>query len=308
MDGVGFVKGHGTQNDFVLLPDADGLLDLTPARVRAVCDRRRGIGADGVLRVVRTAAGWDLGTPVPDAEWFMDYRNADGSIAEMCGNGVRVFAHYLASVGLVSPAEPLAVATRAGVRPVRWEPDGQITVGMGPVVLGEPGTATVVGRSFDGVAADVGNPHLVCVTDIPLDELDLTVAPGVDGRQFPHGVNVEFVTPPAGGAVAMRVHERGVGETRSCGTGTVAVAAAVLNGRDGELAVDVPGGRVRVRLTSDHGACTATLTGPAELVASGELDPTWWKRADEACIAGAEPRVGVTPRTAAPNSVTMAGK
>src|SRR5207248_7954966 len=118
-------------------------------------------GADGVLRVGRTAAGWDLGSPVPDAEWFMDYRNADGSIAEMCGNGVRVFAHYLATVGLVSAAEPLTVATRAGLRPVRWEFDGQLSVEMGPVVLGGPGTASVAGRRFSGVAADVGNPHLV---------------------------------------------------------------------------------------------------------------------------------------------------
>ena len=310
MAGVEFVKGHGTQNDFVLLPDVDGLLELTPARVRAICDRRRGLGADGVLRVVRTAAGWDLGGPVPDAEWFMDYRNADGSIAEMCGNGVRVFAHYLAAVGLVSPVQPLAVATRAGVRPVRWESDGQITVEMGPVLLGEPGTATVAGRRYEGVAADVGNPHLVCITDTPLDELDLTVAPGVDNGQFPHGVNVEFVTPPSREAVSMRVHERGVGETRSCGTGTVAVAAAVLAGRDGELTVDVPGGRVRVRLTADADSCSATLTGPAELVASGELDLDWWKAAGEpeGGSGGAESSSGETHRTAAPNSVTMAGK
>jgi diaminopimelate epimerase len=287
MSGVEFVKGHGTQNDFVLLPDPDGLLELTPARVRALCDRRRGLGADGVLRVVRTAVGWDLGAPVPDAEWFMDYRNADGSIAEMCGNGVRVFAHYLAWAGLVSPADPLVVATRAGIRPVRWEPDGQITVEMGRVLLGGVDTATVAGERYEGVAADVGNPHLVCVTDTPLDSLDLTVPPAVDVRRFPHGVNVEFVTPPANGSVSMRVHERGVGETRSCGTGTVAVAAAVLGGRAGELVVGVPGGQVRVRLTSeaDGEPCTATLTGPAELVASGELDLVWWKAADESDTA-----------------------
>lgn len=300
MVGVEFVKGHGTQNDFVLLPDPLGLLELTPARVRALCDRRRGLGADGVLRVVRTVAGWDLGAPLPDVEWFMDYRNADGSIAEMCGNGVRVFAHYLASVGLVDPAEPLAVATRAGVRPVRWETDGQLTVEMGPVRLGGPGAATVAGRGYAGVAADVGNPHLVCITDTPIGELDLTVAPGVDAGQFPHGVNVEFVSPPVGGVVRMRVHERGVGETRSCGTGTVAVAAAVLGGRTGELAVDVPGGRVRIRLTDGADACTATLTGPAELVASGELDLGWWNAAD--------PNAEETRRTATPNSVTMAGR
>src|SRR5690348_822143 len=117
-----FSKGHGTENDFVVLPDPDGTLDLTPARVAALCDRRRGIGADGVLRVVRWAAlGTGTGSdpePVPGVEWFMDYRNADGSIAEMCGNGVRVFARYLEHAGWLPGAET-AVGTRAGVRTVR---------------------------------------------------------------------------------------------------------------------------------------------------------------------------------------------
>jgi diaminopimelate epimerase len=273
VSGVRFVKGHGTQNDFVLLPDPDGALELTPARVRALCDRRRGLGADGVLRVVRTQVGWDLGSPVPDAEWFMDYRNADGSIAEMCGNGVRVFVRYLASVGLVDRAARVPVATRGGVKRVWFGADGELTVAMGEVRLGPPGEATVTGRRYPGVSADVGNPHLVCVTDVPLDGLDLSVPPEFDAGLFPHGVNVEFVTPPADGAVSMRVHERGVGETRSCGTGTVAVAAAVLGGCDGELVVRVPGGRVRVGLVGGQ----ATLTGPAELVACGELDGGWWR-------------------------------
>jgi diaminopimelate epimerase len=163
---------------------------------------------------------------------------------------------------------------------------------MGPVRLGGPGAATVAGRRFDGVSVDVGNPHLVCITDAPLDALDLTAAPVVDGRQFPHGVNVEFVTPPVDGVVAMRVHERGVGETRSCGTGTVAVAVAVLGAHEGELVVDVPGGRVVIRVAPGSGTCAATLTGPAELVATGELDDAWWKAADEPAMSTATGHAG----------------
>ncbi|WP_084210848.1 diaminopimelate epimerase [Pseudonocardia acaciae] len=274
--GIAFRKGHGTENDFVLLPDPDGALELTPARVRALCDRRRGLGADGVLRVVRSAA---LGEREPtEAEWFMDYRNADGSVAEMCGNGVRVFARYLAEAGLVDGDE-LVVATRGGPKPVRFLGDsGEIAVAMGAVRLGGASAATVGGRKFDGLVVDVGNPHLACVTDAALDELDLTVAPGYDAEVFPSGVNVEFVTPLAGGEARMRVYERGVGETRSCGTGTVAAAAAALrhDGRSsGTVTVHVPGGRLRVELADG----TATLTGPAVLVAAGEIDPDWWRSA-----------------------------
>jgi diaminopimelate epimerase len=273
--GIRFLKGHGTENDFVLLPDPEGALQLTEPHVRALCDRRRGIGADGVLRVVLSAAlGWsaDGGSA---AEWFMDYRNADGSVAEMCGNGVRVFARYLAEHSLVNGDE-LVVGTRAGAKRVRFEPDGEITVGMGPVRLGGRSGATLGGRDFDGLVVDVGNPHLACVTDVALDELDLSRPPGYDPSVFPDGVNVEFVNPVHGGVVRMRVYERGVGETRSCGTGTVAAAASALyrDGRsEGALTVRVPGGAVQVELAGG----VATLTGPAVLVASGELSAAWWR-------------------------------
>jgi diaminopimelate epimerase len=274
--GVGFWKGHGTQNDFVLLPDPDGALALTEARVRALCDRRRGLGADGVLRVVRTAA---LGEPVSgDSEWFMDYRNADGSVAEMCGNGVRVFARYLREAGLVEGTE-FVVGTRGGPKPVRVGADGEISVAMGAVRTGGASAATLSGTRFDGLVVDVGNPHLACVTDADLDALDLTGAPEYDPAVFPHGVNVEWVTPVRDGAVRMRVFERGVGETRSCGTGTVAATAAALRAagtEQGELEVHLPGGRVRVAVD----AAGATLTGPAVLVARGELDAGWWRGLD----------------------------
>jgi diaminopimelate epimerase len=276
---VQFSKGHGTENDFVLLPDPDGRLELTPGRVAALCDRRRGLGADGLLRVVRWAAlGLAGPAPEPGVEWFMDYRNADGSVAEMCGNGVRVYARYLAERGWLDGAE-LRLGTRAGVRAVRVD-GAEISVDMGPAVLGPASSARLGDRTFAGIAVDVGNPHLACVTDAGIDALDLTRAPVHDPELFPDGVNVEFVSPlaanGAGPRVRMRVHERGVGETRSCGTGTVAAVVAALRaaGRDtGTVGVHTPGGSLRVSVE----AGTTVLHGPAQLVASGELCPTWWE-------------------------------
>jgi diaminopimelate epimerase len=290
---VQFAKGHGTENDFVVLPDPDGALDLTAARVVALCDRRRGLGADGVLRVVRWSALGNGPAPEPGVEWFpppeagvewfMDYRNADGSAAEMCGNGVRVFARFLAHAGWLpeGPAGELLLGTRGGVRRARFAggdgADGEVAVDMGPAEVGKASTASVDGHAFAGIAVDVGNPHLACVTETPLAGLDLAVPPGHDPALFPHGVNVEFVTPLGeSGEVAMRVHERGVGETRSCGTGTVAAAVAALRsaGRaTGTVGVVTPGGRLRV--TVDE--ATTTLHGPAVLVASGTLSRSWWE-------------------------------
>jgi diaminopimelate epimerase len=279
-----FVKGHGTENDFVVLPDPDGALDLRPARVAALCDRRRGLGADGVLRVVRwAAAGPDAPPAEPGIDWFMDYRNADGSVAEMCGNGVRVFARYLAHAGWLpeGPEGELLIGTRGGVRRARFAggdaATGEVSVDMGPAEVGEASTASVDGQAFAGVAVDVGNPHLACVTETALAALDLAVPPGHDPSLFPHGVNVEFVSPLDGGNhVTMRVHERGVGETRSCGTGTVAAAVAALRqaGRvTGDVAITAPGGRLRVPVDE----ATTTLHGPAVLVAHGELAASWWE-------------------------------
>jgi diaminopimelate epimerase len=271
--GVAFAKGHGTENDFVLLADPDGRLRLTPTLVRALCDRHAGLGADGVLRLLRTAAAGDA-TPDSGAEWFMDYRNADGSIAEMCGNGARVFARYLVDNGLAVPGE-LVIGTRAGPRTVVVPSDGDITVEMGPAIVGGRSTAVVAGRGLPGLVIDVGNPHLVCVLEGGLDGLDLTQPPGHDPAVFPNGVNVEFVTIAGARSCVMRVHERGVGETRSCGTGTVAAAVAALreDGRDaGEYMVHTPGGPLAVRV----GDASTWLTGPAVIVATGELTEQWW--------------------------------
>ena len=284
-----FAKGHGTQNDFVLLPDPDGRLSLTPAAVVALCDRRQGLGADGVLRVTRAESAMAAGVfdrlpeGVASGDWYMDYRNADGSIAQMCGNGVRVFAHYLWASGLESRDE-FVVGSLAGPRPVvvhQWDnTTADVTVEMGKTNQLGTGEAIVGGRPFAGLAIDVGNPHLACVdADLTLDELvalDVAAPVSFDRTQFPDGVNVEVLTAPHGGAVSMRVHERGVGETRSCGTGTVAAAVAALafdGATTGTLQVRIPGGEVTVTVTD----ASSYLRGPSVLVARGELSEEWWR-------------------------------
>jgi diaminopimelate epimerase len=295
---VDFAKGHGTQNDFVLLPDLHARLTLAPAAVAALCDRRRGLGADGVLRVTTAGAAQaagvfeqlagDLPEGIAPSDWYMDYRNADGSVAQMCGNGVRVFAHYLRASGLETRDE-FVVGSPAGPRPVTLHQfragTADVTVEMGKANQLGGGSAIVGGRTFTGLAVDVGNPHLACVdpalTAAGLAALDVGAPVHFDRAQFPHGVNVEVLTAPvdegAGLFVTMRVHERGVGETRSCGTGTVAAAVAALAhlGNDtGALRVRIPGGEVTVTLTE----ATSYLRGPSELVAHGELSDDWWSR------------------------------
>jgi diaminopimelate epimerase len=272
--GIEFLKGHGTENDFVLLPDPTGTLELTASRVRALCDRHRGLGADGVLRVVPGALVADLPSGCAGEDWFMDLRNADGSIAELSGNGARVFARYLTYAGLVTATE-FRIGSRSGARGVRSNADGTVTVEMGRILCDGTSTVTVEGAAFTGLVVDVGNPHLVCVTELPVEQLDLSVPPGHDPGDFPHGVNVEFVNVLASGELRMRVHERGVGETRSCGTGTVAALAAALTaqGRQtGEADVHVLGGRLHVAIAAEG----STLTGPAVLVAWGRLTHDWW--------------------------------
>lgn len=254
---IDFAKGHGTQNDFVLLPDPDDRLTPTPELVRAICHRRSGIGADGVLRIVRARA---------QADWFMDYHNADGSIGEMCGNGLRVFARYLVHAHLAAPGE-WPVLTRAGLRGVRIGADGPVRTDMGaPEFL--VAAPRVDGRA--GTAVSMGNPHVVVTLDDAdaLAALDLSRPPHVEGA-LPQGQNVEYVVRGPGRSVAMRVHERGVGETRSCGTGVCAVAAVAAGAPDDEdWTVHVPGGELQVRWTER----TMFLTGPAAIVASGQLD------------------------------------
>jgi diaminopimelate epimerase len=268
--GLTFAKGHGTGNDFVLLPDPDGELALSDADVAALCDRRRGLGGDGLLRVVRTRAVPEVAARADEAEWFLDYRNADGSLAELCGNGVRVYARYLVESGLVE-GDRAAILTRAGL--VVAEIGAEIiAVEMPLPEVSGASVARVSTVEYPGTVATCGNPNLVCwVPDsATLAALDLRDAPGLDRTALPAGANVEFLSPVADRHVRMRVVERGVGETLSCGSGACAAAAVVLHDAGaaaGTVLVDVPGGRLSV--TIGDGRCV--LAGPAVIVATGTV-------------------------------------
>ncbi|MEU3146088.1 MULTISPECIES: diaminopimelate epimerase [unclassified Streptomyces] len=287
---IAFLKGHGTENDFVIVPDPENAVDLPPAFVAALCDRRAGIGGDGLLHVVRSAAHPEARHLAAEAEWFMDYRNGDGSVAEMCGNGVRVFARYLQRAGHVTEGD-IAVATRGGVKAVHiaktvsgsGSAAGDITVGMGRALLPDDGvTVHVGGRSWPARNVNMGNPHAVAFVD-DLDHAgDLITAPPVSPASvYPDGVNVEFVADRGPRHVALRVHERGAGETRSCGTGACAVAVATAR-RDGvdpratgtpvTYAVDVPGGTLVITERPDG---EVEMTGPAVIVAEGVIESEW---------------------------------
>ncbi|MYT24804.1 diaminopimelate epimerase [Streptomyces sp. SID7760] len=279
---LSFLKGHGTENDFVIVPDPDNAVELPAAAVAKLCDRRAGIGADGVLHVVRSAAHPEAAHLADEAEWFMDYRNSDGSIAEMCGNGVRVFARYLHYAGHVEAGD-LAVATRGGVKRVHLDKSGDVTVSMGRAVLPEEQVTVSVGeRSWPARNVNMGNPHAVAFVD-SLDHAGklLDPPPFSPAGVYPTGVNVEFVVDRGPRHVAMRVHERGSGETRSCGTGACAVAVAAIR-RDGAdpavtgqavtYTVDLPGGTLVI---TEHPDGQIEMTGPAVIVAEGEFDTAW---------------------------------
>ncbi|WP_242681024.1 diaminopimelate epimerase [Tessaracoccus sp. SD287] len=267
---INFVKGHGTLNDFVVIVDRHNTNPLTEDEVRLLCDRRAGVGADGVLRAVKAQhiPEWDGD---PDL-WFMDYRNADGSTAEMCGNGTRVFGRHLADNDLVSGRE-VDIATRAGLRRLTFHSDGSISTAMGTVGIDDSAVVVHLGdHSWPATRVDVGNPHAVVLLgdEEDLNGLDLTGAPSwTPTDAFPHGVNVEFVQRLDDRRLGMRVFERGSGETKSCGTGVVASVATYARHSghgDGKYRVDVAGGVLGVELAGDQ----ALLRGPAVIVASGK--------------------------------------
>jgi diaminopimelate epimerase len=259
--------GHGTHNDFVILFDPDEQLTITSAQVAAMCNRKSGvgatsaspiaIGADGMIRIIKH-----------DGKWFMDYRNADGSIAEMCGNGIRVMARYLVAKGHQREGI-FAIDTRAGIKHLRVPAEDDISVNMGKVYdESEAVEATVNGATYAGFNISVGNPHAVVFTDDLSTLGSLEIAPTVTpADSYPEGVNVEFVEILPGHEAKMRVHERGSGETQSCGTGTCAVALAATMKTGGTLpsrwVIFPPGGRLVVDI---DGHSNATLTGPALLL------------------------------------------
>lgn len=279
---LAFTKGHGTENDFILLLDEPGVLDLSPALVRAMCDRRSGIGADGVLRAVRAGAIPD-GREFPHDSWFMDYWNADGSTAEMCGNGARVFAAFLEREAGEDFGNGVRIATRAGERLVTSLGGGRFSIGMGRWTIPAEGKSDASVRVMGlgdrpAVSIGVGNPHtVVAVGDVAdLEAADLSHAPRVSPVP-PEGTNVEIVLIETVGArergsLRMRVYERGVGETQSCGTGACAAVIAARawegSGAPVDWDVQVPGGTLRVRIDGEK----AILEGPTVLVADGLLN------------------------------------
>lgn len=296
--GLDFAKGHGTGNDFVLIADPDGARTITSEQVAMVCDRHRGIGADGLIRAVPSRflpEGQELLVANPNAEWFMDYRNGDGSLSEMCGNGVRVFVHFLRTEGFISLAdgESISIGTRGGLKTVVRTGENY-AVDMGPWAFIYPGeaaakamdsTVTADGLSVPRPALSVsmGNPHTV-VALAELAELSATrlyEAPAVEPVPA-NGTNVEFVVPSEPlvhdgvGSITMRVHERGVGETQSCGTGACAAAVAIRHwagaGAPDAWNVHVPGGIVGVKFfAGPEGHEHVELSGPAVIVAKGQL-------------------------------------
>ena len=286
---IHFTKGHGTGNDFVLFADPDGEIDLSAAQLAAIADRHFGVGGDGVLRAVRSKNLPEGAASLAEddgAEWFMDYHNSDGSVSEMCGNGIRVFAKYLVDNELTTLAkgETLAIGTRAGVRDVQANASGyQVDLGRWKLENFEPLVrARDLAVQRPGLGINVGNPHVVVAlaSDDELDALDLSVVPQLE-PEAPEGANVEFVVPAEPlvkdgvGHIRMRVHERGSGETLSCGTGAAAAALAVRHwagaGAPNQWRVEVPGGVLGVRIFATEEGEHVALSGPAELVYEGDL-------------------------------------
>jgi diaminopimelate epimerase len=284
-----FTKGHGTGNDFVLFADPDGEVELDADDIAGIADRHFGVGADGVIRAVRSthlSAGAAALAEDPSAEWFMDYHNADGSPAEMCGNGIRVFGSFLLENGLIELVEgqSISVGTRGGVRALTRTRNG-FEVDLGPFVVLE-GEVTVAATNLrvarPGLPVGVGNPHVVVALadDEELDDIDLSDAPVVTPPP-PDGANVEFVVlaeplvVDGVGRIRMRVHERGSGETLSCGTGAAAAALAIRHWAGAHApdrwSVEIPGGVVAVRVFPTADGDHVALSGPAELVYSGDL-------------------------------------
>jgi diaminopimelate epimerase len=285
-----FSKGQGTGNDFVLFADPDGLVELSGSQIAAICDRHFGVGADGIIRAVRSAnlaAGAAALAEDEAAEWFMDYYNADGSIAEMCGNGIRVYVRFLLDAGLAELEEggTLPIGTRGGVRDVQRNLKGfQTDLGRWRLDGGEPLVrAKELPVARPGLGINVGNPHVVVALadDEELDKADLTYVPQLDPEPL-EGANVEFVVPAdplvkdGVGYIRMRVHERGSGETLSCGTGAAAAALATRywagTGAPNQWRVELPGGTVGVRMFAAEDGEHVALSGPAELVFEGVLE------------------------------------
>ena len=271
---VEFSKYHGAGNDFIVLADLEDRLQLGAETVAGLCRRRTGIGADGLIRLTGSQGS---------NTFFMDYRNADGSVAELCGNGIRCAGAFLLERGLTHHEE-LLIGTRAGEKRVWLHLDdmrrlSDVAVDMGPPEIGfvrQPispnGTAEGFGP-FTATEVSMGNPHLVLFLDeVASDDLVATAGPALEKHErFPKHTNVEFVGRGEDGVFPVRVWERGVGETLACGSGACAVFAAAREAGKAESRATIrfPGGDVQVEVARDD---HLVLSGPAVHVFDGELD------------------------------------
>ncbi|HZA20507.1 MAG TPA: diaminopimelate epimerase [Actinomycetota bacterium] len=274
-----FSKYQGIGNDFVMLADPGDSVRLEPDLVRRLCDRRFGIGGDGVIRVAPGSGGADL---------FMDYVNSDGSVGEMCGNGIRCLALFAREEGMTVATE-LSVGTRAGLKKVWVQGAGRVRVDMGAPIF----VPAEVPVRWDGPEAlhakidldegvleatclSMGNPHAVLFVDDPATSPVSTVGPLIEVHpMFPNRTNVEFARVDSPDHVSMRVWERGSGETLACGTGAaaVAVAARVVRGADEVLTVALPGGDLEIEWAGSIDVSEPLfMTGPAIKSFQGEID------------------------------------
>ncbi len=272
-----FVKYEGTGNDFVMLVDLEDERPITAEETTAICDRRFGVGADGLIRIVRAR----------DAALFMDYRNADGSLAEMCGNGVRCVAALARDASLID-MPTFDVATRAGIHRVDLLADGRISVEMGrpafaksAIPMRGPAWETFLAEPFDigggttvkASALSMGNPHLVLLIEDDPDRYHVRhIGAALEHHElFPEGTNVEFAHV-TNEAIVTRVWERGSGETMACGSGACAVAVAANEAglAPARTMVRFPGGELEVERREDG---EVLLTGPASRVFEGAVDP-----------------------------------
>jgi diaminopimelate epimerase len=272
-----FAKYQGTGNDFVMLADPRGELELTPSLVRRLCDRRFGIGADGVIRVA----------PSERAHFFMDYFNSDGSLSEMCGNGIRCLAVFARTEGLTDE-DVVEVDTRSGVKSVVVE-GGVVRVNMGAPIF-DPEAIPVVATGTDALhtklqlddevveaaVLSMGNPHAVLFVEEAAGAPVTSLGPRLETHPaFPSKANIEFVAVDAPDRISLRVWERGARETLACGTGACAgaVAARLLRDAEPRITASLRGGELELEwagsLTDEQ---PVFMTGPAVEVFTGELE------------------------------------
>ena len=280
-----FVKYHGTGNDFIILDGMERGVFISPGEVKALCRRHTGIGADGVIFACTSSGGMDVA---------MRIFNADGSEAEMCGNGIRCLAKF-AYERMGIRKEKMMIETAAGVKPLRLtlvdDLVEEVEVEMGlPEFLSKdlpdagdpsrPGEVTISmedGEHISAVCLSMGNPHCVIFVEnaahAPVDSMGPLIE---RHKSFPNRTNVGFAQITEGGNIVLRVWERGVGETQACGTGACAAAVAALHTGKAvsPMEIRLTGGALKIRI-DDFGH--VHMTGPAVEVFDGELNPVWWE-------------------------------